>query len=339
MKGFAGRRLARAVAVGAGVVLVAALMATVTANAAFADSVVDGCTIVSSPTPTHFTSCPGANLARADLSGLNLGYADLAGANLYQADLSGTTLSACSFQMEPPNVSCAGTRLGGAFLVGANLEGAATSTCVSLDFGDGIGVVPYCGGVDLSNTNLHNADLNGDNLSYALLTSSNLTRAKLRGTLFGQCASASKVELMDCSGADLSGAKLARTDLSGDVLTGANLTGADLRAANLSGANLSLLLPDFGVLPTILDKADLRGAVLRGANLSGASLKGARLAHAHVAGADLTDADLTNANLTDARLIGAHLAGATLTGIIWSHTTCPDGTNSNHDGNTCVGHL
>ena len=33
------------------------------------------------------------------------------------------------------------------------------------------------------------------------------------------------------------------------------------------------------------------------------------------------------------------LIGATLTGVHWSNTTCPDGTNSDNDGNTCVGHL
>ena len=27
------------------------------------------------------------------------------------------------------------------------------------------------------------------------------------------------------------------------------------------------------------------------------------------------------------------------TGAIWSNTTCPDGTNSNNDGNTCVNNL
>jgi hypothetical protein len=85
-------------------------------------------------------------------------------------------------------------------------------------------------------------------------------------------------------------------------------------------------------VPLVIDD---NGVQLRVRDEDGLSVGFVRLP----AGADLTDADLTNANLTDARLIGAHLAGATLTGIIWSHTTCPDGTNSNHDGNTCVGHL
>ena len=50
-------------------------------------------------------------------------------------------------------------------------------------------------------------------------------------------------------------------------------------------------------------------------------------------------ANLTNANFTCARLDDATLAGAIVTGATWNDTTCPDGTNSNDHGNTCVGHL
>ena len=55
--------------------------------------------------------------------------------------------------------------------------------------------------------------------------------------------------------------------------------------------------------------------------------------------ADLLDADLTGANLTGADLSGADLNGAALTGVIWSNTICPDGTNSDNDGDTCVNDL
>ena len=53
----------------------------------------------------------------------------------------------------------------------------------------------------------------------------------------------------------------------------------------------------------------------------------------HLAGANLSYSDLTGADLA-----GADLAGANL-GVIWSDTTCPDGTNSNNDGDTCVNNL
>ena len=65
------------------------------------------------------------------------------------------------------------------------------------------------------------------------------------------------------------------------------------------------------------------------ANLNGATLTGVNLT-----GADLTGADLTSVNLNN-----AYLAGATLTAVTWKHTICPDDTNSDAHGNTCVGHL
>jgi uncharacterized protein YjbI with pentapeptide repeats len=91
--------------------------------------------------------------------------------------------------------------------------------------------------------------------------------------------------------------------------------GLTLAGCNLAGANLT--------------NAQLAGANLKGANLKGAILVGANLAGANLTGANLKGADLTNADLT-----GAILKGANLNGVIWSNTTCPDGTNSTADGGT-----
>jgi len=104
---------------------------------------------------------------------------------------------------------------------------------------------------------------------------------------------------------------------SGCVLIGANLSGANLIGANLRGANLI--------------GANLRGAILTDANLVGANLTYANLTYADLFNAFLTRADLTNANLTR-----ADLGAAWLTGVIWSNTTCPNGTNSDTNGrNSC----
>jgi hypothetical protein len=67
------------------------------------------------------------------------------------------------------------------------------------------------------------------------------------------------------------------------------------------------------------DVADVLGADLRDAKLNGANLEGA---------------DLTQANLGGASLTGAHLKN-----VKWFNTTCPDGTNSDNHGSTCLGHL
>jgi len=95
-----------------------------------------------------------------------------------------------------------------------------------------------------------------------------------------------------------------------NTLVGCNLKGSTLTNANLAGANLS-------------------GANLSGTDLSGANLKGA----------DLSGANLTGANLTMANLSGAVTKGANFNKAIWGNTTCPDATNSDGDGGSCVGHL
>lgn len=93
------------------------------------------------------------------------------------------------------------------------------------------------------------------------------------------------------------------------------------RWANFTGSDLSL---------ASFNSTDLSYAVFRNATLRGTDLRGA----------DLTGADLTNADLTREWGPNSVLDGTTvLTGTIWANTICPDGTNSDANGNTCVGHF
>ena len=63
------------------------------------------------------------------------------------------------------------------------------------------------------------------------------------------------------------------------------------------------------------------------------------LSYAELYQADLFAADLTGAYLYYADLTGADLTDADLTAVYWYDTTCPDGTNSDDNGNTCVNNL
>ena len=104
-------------------------------------------------------------------------------------------------------------------------------------------------------------------------------------------------------------------------------SGSGAFVANLSSANLA--------------NADLRYRDLSGHNMTSALLNGSNLTGASLSGSNLTNAFLTNANLTNANLTGATMTGAGVTGVIWSNTTCPDGTNSATNGTvpqSCVGH-
>jgi hypothetical protein len=49
--------------------------------------------------------------------------------------------------------------------------------------------------------------------------------------------------------------------------------------------------------------------------------------------------NLLAASIVNTNLGATGLTTATLLGVVWNKTTCPDGTTSNKDGGTCVGHI
>lgn len=116
---------------------------------------------------------------------------------------------------------------------------------------------------------------------------------------------------------------------SGDTLdyryfAGANFTnstfsGGNMRFADFTGANFT---------NTVL-QTDARGSNFTNANFTGAQL----------VGQGFPDANVSNANFTNANLSGSDFENAITVGAVWSNTTCPDGTNSDANGNTCEGHL
>jgi uncharacterized protein YjbI with pentapeptide repeats len=53
----------------------------------------------------------------------------------------------------------------------------------------------------------------------------------------------------------------------------------------------------------------------------------------------LKDANLSNTHCVDNNLIGSDLTGANLAGTTWENTWRPDYTNSDNNGNTCIGHM
>ena len=123
---------------------------------------------------------------------------------------------------------------------------------------------------------------------------------------------------LDLAGADFWGAKLVGENFTGTDLAGA-LFGGDTQAqADLTGVDFS--------------GANLMGATLDGTYLYTSGFDGANLTDASFAGATLIFVDFSNANLTGSDLSQADL----LQYLSWSNTTCPDGTNSDGDGDTCA---
>lgn len=189
---------------------------------------------------------------------------------------------------------------------------------------------------DLSYANMSNLNLTGANLKAA-----NLNYTMLQGTIL-RYADLSHTWL---SGADLAGADLRQSGLYVAWLSGADLTGSNLNGSYLPGANLH----DADLSDADMIHAHLHYAILTGANLNSADLSGANLTYSTLTGADLSDtilfsadlsfADLENATMNGANLTGADLRGANLNGVIWNYTICPDGTNSDDNGNACENNL
>jgi uncharacterized protein YjbI with pentapeptide repeats len=129
------------------------------------------------------------------------------------------------------------------------------------------------------------------------------------------------------SGQDLSYCNLKGATLSADyALYVSNVTGANLSGATISGYEA---LASSNVNGANLSKATISGAgALAATSMIGANLNGAK-----ISGNTLNSADLTGANLNKAQISFPALHDA-----FYSNTTCPDGSNSDNDGGTCVGH-
>jgi uncharacterized protein YjbI with pentapeptide repeats len=153
------------------------LVATSIAPAS-ADTVVDGCTIVSNPTPTTFTNCPNANLSDASLTGLNLAYANFAG----------STFASCS-DPDTPSASCSATDLAETNLTQANLSDVTLVTFSGV-LQEGILKDIATAGTDFGAANLSGADLANDTFvenfifgeAAVTMTDATLTGANFTGT-------------------------------------------------------------------------------------------------------------------------------------------------------------
>ncbi len=187
--------------------LVSPMLAAATSNPAVADTVVDGCTIVSNPTSTNFTNCAGADLSGSDLSGVDLSFADLAGARFADCDFF--------------TVSCDAANLNGAILVHANLANAVffASTSEPPPF------TGFASGV----TTLNDVDLSGADISGANLQSGQLQGA----TLIGVDATGTNLESANLTDANLTDANL--TDATTTVV---NMTGVTFGGAIVTGTSL-----------------------------------------------------------------------------------------------------
>ncbi len=134
-------------------------------------------------------------------------------------------------------------------------------------------------------------------------------------------------------GANLTGKNYSGADLSGQNISGSNLSNGIFNNVNISNANLSGSNGSQGSYTS----SNFTSANLSGGNFSRANFTGANFTNAILTGANVSNANFTNVNFTGANLKGSNFHGTTMTGVTYSNTICPNNTNSNNDGGTCIG--
>ncbi|MEK7571990.1 MAG: pentapeptide repeat-containing protein [Patescibacteria group bacterium] len=140
----------------------------------------------------------------------------------------------------------------------------------------------------------------------------------------------SSVTCSVCRGKDI----IARTQTT--TLSGINLDFAILNNAQIFGEDFSSSSFVHAILALVnAGSNNISGA----ANFANTNLTDTNLFGANMHGVNFSGANLTRAYLRNTDLTGANMAGADLTDATWDNTFCPDGTNSNDNGNTCEGHL
>lgn len=159
------------------------------------------------------------------------------------------------------------------------------------------------------------------------------------------------------SGADLTGSNVAGTDFSGALFThgdsssdyinfsdanmqGVNFSNAQLRGnlraigTNFSSANFTNAVIEGGAFGAGIVPTDFTNAIFPQADFTGASfIPSPNTPYNQFQGGDFSGAQFVNATLN-----GIVFTNANFTGATWANTICPDGTNSDNNGNTCLGH-
>lgn len=289
------------------------------------------------------------DLTSSGLSGVALVSANLSSATLTDANLSGSSANGATLtNADLQNVSATGRDFTNATLTNATITGADFSTAiltnvVSGNLTDGAPAASLPQYFNVTDTWFVGPAVNDTNATFTdSLSGDTLTGINLSHAVLG-------------------------VDLSGTVLTDANLSYANISNANISGTDFAGATcvytvagymtgtpasqpPGCYLVPSVAQGewfVGLGGDAVH-ANLSGDRLTddkaGWNLEGNEFISATLENVDFTNDNLEALSFQSADLYHATMTGAIfgftiWTHATCPDGTNADNDGGTCINNL
>jgi uncharacterized protein YjbI with pentapeptide repeats len=180
---------------------------------------------------------------------------------------------------------------------------------------------------NFAETDMHNVIFFETNLAGSTLENANLSNVRFGGSSFGKTKGTSFKNSNVSNAFFTDGIEIAEANFSGANFSGATFSlGNKFHYTNFSGAILT------GV--QFLDAPQIDNSNLASANFENISIDTASLTANSAPGANFKNAHFTNVDFTYTNLSSALLTGAT-----WSNTICPDSTNSDNNGNTCIGHL
>lgn len=137
----------------------------------------------------------------------------------------------------------------------------------------------------------------------------------------------------DFSKAQINNSDFNGADLHGVIFKGGLFTNVWFNNANLVGADLSDMHPAPGL-------GTISGNEFKNANLTNANFSNSQIGNNDFRGANMQNVNLSNTSLGGVNFSGAqNMSTADITSTTWNNCTCPDGSNSNGNGNTCVGHF
>lgn len=142
-------------------------------------------------------------------------------------------------------------------------------------------------------------------------------------------------DCMPGDGQNYAGQNLVQPSFISSNVVCADFSDTVINQGNFTGANAALA--DFS-------NAELRQPIFRNTNLDGAVFVEALVVQPVFNGSTAIRANFANATLSQpifsgANLLGADMASASMTMPQFSNTICPDSSNSDDNGGTCLGHL
>jgi len=111
---------------------------------------------------------------------------------------------------------------------------------------------------------------------------------------------------------------------------GFDLHGLSLPDGGVSGSTIGDLIGQFG-------SANFSGSGLFNATWDNDNFQAANFTGAVLSGSALHGDNFSDANFTNAKLTGADFTGSDMASVVYSNTTCPNGSNSSGHGGSCAG--